>query len=428
VAGKSDRPSLADALEKLKRKYGPGSIAPASEAPALKWKRIRTDCYAFDYLSGGGCPHGVPIMLYGSEGSAKSTVAAKICIAAQRHCRECVEEMLVTEGKTWNRCPLCGWRDTDESGVEVCTQKHCGGQMVVGASPQMACPSCKKHLPYRVLWMDEETSFTTPWFASHGGDASLIYVSRPETAEEAVDGSMVLLATGEFDLVVVDTIAQMVPKKELEESMESWQTGLQARLVNKALRGWTSKMAEAGVIDDQRLTMILINQIRYKIGVMFGDPTTKPGGKGQDFAPALTIKMWTGKVEKDELGNTQAAIYQMSVEKNKTAPTTRMSGNFRMWLRDSVDEDGVDRRAWDTEDDHVLLEYGLAYGVVNYDNKKYTLNGQEFRSQTAVQEYLRTDVHARKWVADALAHKRIGEVWFSLKAAEKSRKKKAAEA
>ena len=151
--------------------------------------------------------------------------------------------------------------------------------------------------PYTIALIDMEGSFDHEWAANLGLDERTIVYVRPDTAEEAIDIYDSLMRTGAVDMMILDSIAALTPSKEVEESMEKWQQGLQARLVNKFIRK-VQASANAVYQDYGRMvTQVWINQVREKIGVMFGDNTTIPGGKGQGFATSVEVKMWTSAYE-----------------------------------------------------------------------------------------------------------------------------------
>jgi RecA/RadA recombinase len=418
---------LEAALAKLSAKFRKGCVSVATQAGALTtYNRIETGVFAVDYLTGGGIPHGKATLLFGMESGGKSVLAMKTIAGAQRMCREHVVKMVPT-GKTLNRCPGCGYRGTEERCPhKVCqTKEKDGGRSMTDKAPELQCPECKKHRPHKTLYMDSEGSFTVNWAARMGVDCSLVHIMQPESAEEAMDASMLLLETGQFDFVIVDTLAQLVPQTELEESAERWQQGLQARLINKALRSWVSAMNAAGVLQRKRVTFLLVNQIRFKIGVMFGDPTTRPGGKGQDFAVVLELKMWAGKFAQDELKNTLGVVVCMDVEKNKTAPTDHMKSNFRLWLRDHVTEGGATIAAGDTDELKVLMDYALRFEIIKHEGGKYEWGGKKVTSREAIMETLATDADCRENLRRELLGMALGEVWWSLSELDKARKRDA---
>lgn len=414
---------LPAVIEKLQKKYGRGCVGIASEAKAImSFRRIETGIFALDYVTGGGIPYGASTMFYGMESGGKSAVALKTIAGAQKMCREHTVRMVPT-GKKLNRCENCGHRGLEDK----CPNEPCKKQpLVVGGADELHCPQCKKYLPNRSLYMDSEGTFTTQWAAKMGCDCDLIHVFQPETAEEAMDGSMMLLETSEFELCAVDTIAQLVPIAELENTAEKWQQGLAARLMNKALRAWVSRMNSSGIEKLKRMTLLLLNQIRYKIQT-FGDPMTRPGGKGQDFAAVIELKMWSGKYEQDALGNTLGSVVCMHVTKNKTGPTAKMEANFRLWLRDCA-IDGEPKKVGDTEEEKVLFDYGLKFDTIKYDGKQYVIDAlptDKLTSQDAVKRLILEDPEVREHIRRSLMGKMIGEVWWDIKELDKARKKEA---
>jgi RecA/RadA recombinase len=175
--------------------------------------------------------------------------------------------------------------------------------------------------------------------------------------------------------------------KEIEESAEDWQMGLLARLVNKAMRKWVSAM-NAGSKLGRPGTMVLINQFRYTMNP-YGSPTTTPGGKGQDYASSLDVKLKRDtKYEKRgflyEEERTVAMATHFSVEKSRVCPP-KLEGKYQMWLADTSEG-----KTGDTNDEKVVLEYGLKYGTVER-KKGYTACGRVFKTQDAVMESMRND-------------------------------------
>lgn len=417
-----DKMDLDAVILSLEKKYGKGVVGVASKAKAIgSWRRIRTGVFAVDYVLGGGIPYGAATLLYGMESGGKTTLAMKCVAGAQRMCRDCVVGLVPT-GEATKRCPVCGHTGPED----VCPNEFCKKSPMSEAAQVLVCPQCKKCRPNKTLYVDAEGSFTNDWAAKLGVNCDLVYVFRPQSAEDAMNVSMILLETGEFDLVVIDTIAQLTPQIERDEDAEKWQQGYLARLVNKALRGWLSQMNVSGVERLRRMTLILINQIRYKIGVQFGDATTRPGGKGQDYAAVVELKLWCAKEEKDELGNTVSAIIGVKVEKNKTNPTSKQEANFRLWKRNVIVEE-EEKRAGDTDDHVVLLEHGLKFGAIAEEKAKYVWGDKgewSFTSQRACLQALKSDSQAAEWVRLRLMGQLIGEVWYSMKELEKKRKQR----
>jgi len=244
-----------------------------------------------------------------------------------------------------------------------------------------------------VAWVDIENSYHATWFAKLGVDNRRVLLIQPTNAEEGIDICHALALTNEIDLMVLDSIAQLVPQKEIAASMEEWQQGLQARLVNKAVRKLSSAMTTQGN-RERPLTQIWINQTREKIGVMFGDPTVKPGGKGQEFAIHAEAKFKRSKetVINEQYGNKDETV-SIPIEevlsfkntKNKTAGTKGAEGSYTQTMRDN------DRGPAGTilEDDYIF-KLAMHYMVV-VDKKKgtYTLGDSVYTAQKALLTELR---------------------------------------
>lgn len=246
-----------------------------------------------------------------------------------------------------------------------------------------------------VAWLDMENSYHRGWFGKLGVDSRRVMLITPTNAEEAIDVGHALALTNEVDLMVTDSIAQLVPQKEIAASMEEWQQGLQARLVNKAVRKLSSAMITQGN-RERPLTQIWINQTREKIGVMFGDPTVKPGGKGQEFAIHAEVRFKKSKEEviAEQYGSKDEVVsipiretLSFKNTKNKTAGTKGADGSYTQTMRDN--DLGP---AGTIIEDEYIFKLAMHYMVV-VDKKKstYTLGERVFTSQKALLTELRDD-------------------------------------
>lgn len=248
-----------------------------------------------------------------------------------------------------------------------------------------------------VAWQDNEGAFDRAWFQKLGGNLNRLFYMRCTNAEEAIDIYSALALTGEVDFAIIDSIAQLVPAKELITSMEEWQQGLQARLVNKAARKVTS--AQNVAENNKRpFTQIWINQTREKIGVMYGDPSVKPGGKGQDFAIHGEIQFRKSKVKKieDVYGaKDKGESLTVSIEetfsfkntKNRTEGTRDVEWTYTQLMREN------DRGPAGTIiEDELIFKLAMKYLVVA-DKKKntYTIGDRVFESQKSILEAIREE-------------------------------------
>ena len=245
--------AVESALEQIKDKYGQGSIMKMSATQAIDIDSISTGCLSLDIALGvGGVPRGRVIELYGPESSGKSTLAQHIAAEAQK----------------------------------------AGGI---------------------VAYVDAEYALDPVYSKKIGVNVDDLILSQPDTGEQALEIVETLVRSNGVDLIVVDSVAALVPKAEIEGEMGDQQMGLQARLMSKALRKLTALVSKSHTI------IIFINQIRMRIGVFFGNPETTPGGKALKFYSSVRIEVRKAAVIKkgeEIVGNR----VNCKVVKNKVAP------------------------------------------------------------------------------------------------------------
>ena len=244
---------LADALKAIEKEYGKGSIMRLGDRADVSIDAIPSGSLALDLALGiGGYPKGRIIEIYGPESSGKTTLALHAIAECQKQ----------------------------------------GG---------------------RCAFIDAENAID-PVYAKHlGVDIDELILSQPDSGEQALDICEVLVKSGAIDLVVVDSVAALVPQAELDGEMGDASVGLQARLMSKAMR----KLA--GVMNHSQTTAIFINQLREKVGIMFGNPETTPGGRALKFYASVRLDVRRGETLKngqDAYGN----VTKIKVVKNKVAP------------------------------------------------------------------------------------------------------------
>ena len=248
--------SIDKLMEELKAKYGDGVIMKLGEAKRVDVDVIPTGSLSLDLALGvGGMPRGRIVELFGGESSGKTTLALHVISEAQKR----------------------------------------GGQ---------------------VAFIDAEHALDPEYAKKIGVNVENLLISQPDSGEDALDIVETLVRSGDLDVIIVDSVAALTPKAEIEGSMEDMQIGLQARLMSKGLRKLTSIAAKSGTV------IIFINQVRTRIGIMFGDPDTTPGGKALKFYSSVRIKLTrAAKIAKGEeiIGNRVKA----KVVKNKVAPPFR---------------------------------------------------------------------------------------------------------
>ncbi len=244
---------LQDALKAIEKEYGKGSIMRLGDRADVSVDAISSGSMTLDAALGiGGYPKGRIIEIYGPESSGKTTLALH-AIA------ECQKE---------------------------------GG---------------------RCAFIDAENAIDPLYAKNLGVDIDELILSQPDSGEQALEITEVLIKSGAIDLVVIDSVAALVPQAELDGEMGDASVGLQARLMSKAMR----KLA--GVMNRSNCTAIFINQLREKVGIMFGNPETTPGGRALKFYSSVRLDVRKGEVLKngqEAYGN----VVKIKVVKNKVAP------------------------------------------------------------------------------------------------------------
>ena len=248
--------ALKLAIEKIEKDFGKGSIMKLGDKPAVSVETIPTGSLALDIALGvGGIPRGRIVEVYGPESSGKTTLAQHIVAECQK-----------------------------KGGIAA--------------------------------FVDAEHALDPEYARNLGVNIDELLISQPDTGEQALDITEELVRSGAVDIIVVDSVAALVPKAEIEGSMEDQQMGLQARLMSKALRKLT------GIIGKTNTTVIFINQLRQKIGVMYGNPETTTGGNALKYYASvrMEIRRTEGlKGDGEDIGN----HVRVRVLKNKVAPPFR---------------------------------------------------------------------------------------------------------
>ncbi len=245
--------ALQTALSQIDKNFGKGTVMRLGDRPELNVEAIPTGSLALDAALGiGGVPKGRIIEIYGPESSGKTTLALHILAEAQKM----------------------------------------GGE---------------------VAFVDAEHALDPVYAAALGVDTDNLLVSQPDTGEQALEITDALVRSGAVDVVVVDSVAALVPKQEIEGEMGDTFVGLQARLMSQALR----KLA--GTINKTNCVVIFINQLRMKIGVMYGNPETTTGGNALKFYASVRLDVRRVEAIKDG-GNVVGNKTRVKVVKNKVAP------------------------------------------------------------------------------------------------------------
>ena len=320
--------ALDTAVEQIKERFGEGAIMRLTEAKTMRVETVPTGCLSLDIALGvGGVPRGRIVEIFGPEASGKTTLAQHIVAEVQK----------------------------------------LGGQ---------------------AAFVDAEHALDPEYAKTIGIDLDKLLISQPDTGEQALEIVETLVRSNAVDVIVVDSVAALTPRAEIEGDMGDSHMGLQARLMSQALR----KLA--GVISKSKTVLVFVNQIRQRIGVFFGNPETTTGGVALKFYSSVRIEVRrSAQIKKlDQIIGNRVKV---KIVKNKVAPPFQVT-EFDIMYKEGISLAGN------------LLDTGVAYNVVTKRGNHYSYDGKPLgMGRENAKDFLRKDAK--------LMEKIRKQVWVEVK-------------
>ena len=319
--------ALEKVLHEIEKEYGKGSIMKLDQNVAAQGiETISTGCIAIDMALGiGGLPRGRVVEIYGPESSGKTTLALHAIAETQK-----------------------------AGGIAA--------------------------------FIDAEHALDPIYASKLGVDLDKLYISQPDCGEQALNIAEMLVESAAIDLIVIDSVAALTPKAEIEGEMDDAAVGLQARLMSKALRKLTP------VINKTNTSIIFINQLREKIGVMFGNPETTTGGKALKFYASVRIDVRKADALKDTTGIIGNRT-KVKIVKNKLAPPFK-TAEFDVIYGKGISQAGC------------IIDMGVELGIIEKSGSWFSINGEKIaQGKEKAREYFETHPDVAAWAEQTIREK-----------------------
>lgn len=308
TAGVADKQkSLAEAVSRMEKTFGKGSIMRLGERTHMQVETTPTGSLSLDVALGGGLPRGRLIEIFGAEGGGKTTLTL-----------HCIAEMQRNGG-------ICAF-------------------------------------------VDAEHSLDPSYAAKLGVDVDNLYVAQPDNGEQALEIADTLIRSGAIDMVVIDSVAALTPRAEVEGEMGDLQVGAMARMMSQGCRKLAGTAGRSGTV------VIFINQIREKIGVIYGSPEVTPGGRALKFFASVRMRVSRSEAIKngtEQVGNRT----KVSIPKNKIAPP------FREAEFDIIYGKGINKYG-------DILDLGVLHGFIQKGGAWFTVGEERFQGRDTARAYL----------------------------------------
>ena len=332
--------ALDAVLLQIEKQYGKGSIMRlGDEAGQTEIEVISSGCLTLDLALGiGGFPRGRIIEIYGPESSGKTTVALHAVAEAQKM-----------------------------GGVAA--------------------------------FIDAEHALDPVYAKKLGVNLDDLYVSQPDTGEQALDITDALVRSSAVDIIVIDSVAALTPKAEIEGDMGDTHVGLQARLMSQALRKLTA------IVNKSKTCVIFINQLREKVGIMFGNPETTPGGKALKFYASMRLDVRKADTLKDAEG-AMGNRTKVKVVKNKLAPPFKQA-EFDIIFGEGISQEGC------------IMDMGVQYDIIGKSGSFFSYNGNKIaQGREKLRIYLKENPEIKEEIAQKIRDAAKGNVEDSENAEE----------